>query len=336
LEDNKEKPVSEHPSIPLRDRAGWKHLPSPNYKSTIQLIPIAFLIVIGFTLGLSNKSTYADTGQTVIENRGGEYKTELRDAYTLIIAENYSEAADIASAVVQNDPENPVAFLILGISYANRGLQEEASTNLNRAVEFDPDFALAWYNLGVVEESRGNFNEALDAYNHARNIVPHNKSYMDGFSRVNNAILNGEISESPDAVSEDAYLEAIGALNRGTVDDLAFAENIFRGLIDDKSYDVAYKNMLALTLAREGRRDEAETILLDVVDAEPGYSVAWYNLGMIRESNGRIEDALHDFEMAYNSSSLESFREIAESEMERISAFLGTETNTAPPVYNTP
>ncbi|MCX6645629.1 MAG: tetratricopeptide repeat protein [bacterium] len=323
-------------SFSLRDHAGWNHLPSPNFKFTLKLLPIALLIVIGFSLGLSNKGTNTDSGQSVIENRGGAYKAQLRDAYAFIIAENYSEAADIASGVAQIDPENPVAYMILGLAYAHRGLGEEASTSLNHAVEIDPDFDLAWYNLGVVEESRGNFEPALDDYNHARELEPDNKPYLGAFSRVSNAIINATASESPEAESENAFLTAITALNRGSDEDFAFAENIFRSLIDDKPYDVAYKNMLALTLAREGRQDEAERILMEVVEAEPGYSDAWYNLGMIRESMGQIEEAQHDFEMAYNSSSLDSFREIAKSEMDRISGLPETETNATPTVYNTP
>jgi tetratricopeptide (TPR) repeat protein len=336
LVDNKEKPGLKRPSFSWRDHAGWSHLPSPNFKFTNKLLPIILLIVIGFSLGLSNKKTYADSGQSVIENRGGEYKTQLREAYAFIIAENYTEAADVAGEVAQNDPENSVAYLLLGLAYAHRGLSEEASTSLNQAVEIDPDFALAWFNLGVVEESRGNFEPALAAYNHARELEPDKNSYLDAFSRVNNAIIDGALSESPEARSENAFLTAVTYLNQGSDEDLAFAENIFRSLIDDKPYDVEYKNMLALTLAREGRQDEAETILREVVEAEPGYSDAWYNLGMIRESMGHIEEALHDFEMAYNSSSIDSFREIAKSAIDRLSELRETDTNVTPPVYNTP
>lgn len=293
----------------------------------MKLLPLVLFIIIVFSVSLSNPTTFASSGRALINERGGDYKEQLKEAYALIVARNYNEAAMLAGEIARIDPENSFAYHILGLAHANRGFTEEASASLNRAVELDSDFTMAWYNLGIVEESRGEFGFALDAYQHALDLEPENKTYSDARNRANEIVLNGSGWDFRETESERVFLTAVNAANRGGAEELAFAESIFRSLLTDRPYDVASMNMLGFTLARQGRHDEAERVLLEVVDTEPGYSDAWFNLGMLRESMGRLEEALNDFETAYNSSSFDSFREIARREADRISALLESETN---------
>ena len=92
--------------------------------------------------------------------------------------------------------------------------------------------------------------------------------------------------------------------------------------------------MLGLALTRQGRFDEAEMHFLKAVGEEPGFSDAWYNLGMLRRAQGRLEEALSDFETAFNSSSLESFRGAIIKEIRVIQALLENETAMAPSEIN--
>ena len=328
--EEKKKSGFRRSSFSWYDPTDWGHTPSADFKFTIKVLPIVLLMIIAFSFGISNSGTYASAGRSMINHLGGNSKSQLREAYAYIVAKNYDGAAVLAGEVARDDPDNPLAYLILGLAHAHRGLTEEASASLHRAVELDPGFAMAWYNLGVVEESRGELTLALEAYNHAHEIEPDNVSYSDGLDRMKETILNGTNWDFQETEIERVFLSAVNAANRGGEQDLAFAEDIFRNLVAERPYDVASKNMLGFTLARQGRHAEAEEVLLEVVDAEPGYSDAWYNLGMIRESLGRLEEARHDFETAYNSSSVSSFREIAQREMNRITAILETETNVTP------
>src|SRR3989304_6089362 len=89
-------------------------------------------------------------------------------------------------------------------------------------------------------------------------------------------------------------------------------------MIEDRPFDIAASNMLAMTLAKQGNLDEAEKLLLAVTRDEPGYADAWYNLGIIHASMGELIRAREDFRMAYSSSSQESFKENAAREIDEI------------------
>lgn len=332
--ERKKKSGFRRSSFPWYDPSDWGYKPSTEFRFTIKMIPLVIVLILGFSLGLSNPISFASSGRQIIDDRAGEYKNKLRNAYALIVSKDYNQAAVLAGEVAQIDPENILAHQILGLAHAHRGLTEEASASLNRAVELDPEFTMAWYNLGVVEESRGEFVLAMEAYRTAKELEPDNEIYSNAYNRMNEIALNGNNWDFRETETERIFLLAVSAANRGGEEDLVFAENIFRTLLLDRPYDVSSMNMLGFTLAREGRHDEAEEILIRVIEIEPGYPDAWFNLGMLHESMGRFEEALVDFETAHHSSSLGSFREIAMMEADRVRELLISETIVTPSGYN--
>lgn len=332
--EGKKKSRFRRSSFSWYDPTDWGYKPSTEFRFTVKMIPLVIVMILGFSLGLSNPMSFASGGRQIIDDRAGDYKSKLRDAYSMIVSRDYTQAAVLAGEVAKIDPENVLAHHILGLAHARRGLTEEASASLNRAVELDPEFTMAWYNLGVVEESRGEFVLAMEAYLAAKELEPDNEIYSKAYDSMNEIVLNGSNWDYRETEFERIFLLAVSAANRGGEEDLGFAENIFRMLLLDRPYDVASMNMLGFTLAREGRHDDAEEVLIRVVEIEPGYPDAWFNLGMLHESMGRFEEALVDFETAHHTSSLGSFRERAMVEADRVRELLISETIITPSGYN--
>jgi len=303
----------------------WGYKPSEDMRITIRLVPIAIVILLIFTFGLAATRSQKGNATQLFDERGGQYKDQLEEAYTLVVNGDYDSASQVASGVLRNDPQNPLAHTIQGLSHARRGLTEEAAISFETAVTLDPEFELAWFNLGVVEESRGEFERALEAYEKAYDLDPSRTLYRTSTERLTELIHGEDRGEWRETEAERLFLNGVSAVNRGGTEDLVYAEGIFRSLLENRPYDVASRNMLGKTLARQGRVDEAETEFLQVVSEEPGFSEAWYNLGMLYRSQGRLEDAIRNLEIAYDTSTVESFRDNTLVQLDEIRSSLESE-----------
>ncbi len=296
------------------------------------MIPIVIVLILGFAVGLKANRGPGGTAARLLTNYSGVHKAQLHDAYSLLVSGNYAQAATLAASVKRNDPDNPLAWHIIGLADAHRGLTEEAAINFERACELNPDFHEAWFSLGIVDENRGEYARALAAFRAAAEIEPDKSMYRDAVERMVGIVMGDTGWELEEAQAGRMFLSGIDAVSSGTPDDLDYAETIFRSLLLDRPYDVAGRNMLGLTLTRLGKFDEAEQHFIRVVNEEPGFADGWFNLGMLHRSQGRLEEALLDFETARNSSSLDSFRAATMREIEAVRAILATETPLPPPV----
>jgi len=312
------------------DASDWGYTPSEDFRITLRFIPIVLVLILGFSLGLTSTRSTAGTAVKLIDELGADHKPELEEAYSYIINQDFARAYSIASAVLVEDPENAMAYHIVGLSNARRGLTEEAAVNFQNAVEYNPEFVQAWYDLGIVEESRGEFTSALAAYETALELEPDNPNTSSAVHRIREIVAGEGGWAWNEHEAERLFRDGLAAVNLGDPTSLAYAESIFRALVEDRPFDVSSRNMLGLTLARQGKPIEAEDVLERVVLEEPGYSDAWYNLGMLHRSQGRLEEALNDFETAYSSSALPTFRDITLREIEELRNLLESEVRISP------
>jgi len=306
------------------------YTPSKAFTGTLRAIPLVLVLFIGFAVGVSVYENREGTVRKNLGKRGGAESVILKEAYSHIVSGDYTKAASISADVLRTEPNNSLARFILGLADAKRGLTEEAVANFTKAVELDPDYSLAWFNLGVTEESRDEFERALTAYEKAAKLEPKNQRYRETAEKIREIMTGQGTLERREFDDEKLFLEGTDAVNRGDESGLAYAENVFRSLAKDHPYDSAAQNMLGLTLAKQGKVDEAEKIFLDIVDAEPGFADAWFNLGMVHGSMGRYDDALSDFESARNVSNLETFRKSVSLEIDRMKKLIDSGKNANP------
>jgi Flp pilus assembly protein TadD len=301
--------------------------PAPFFdiKLTFKVLPLLLVLFIGIALGLNKGPSGASR---VISEKGGEYSASLEQALKMISSGDFTQAAQTASAVLRADPDNALAHHLLGLADARRGLVEEAAASFENSVELDPGFAASWYNLGMVKETRGEFTGALADFRKASELEPSNRIFSKAVDRVGQ-VLTGEGEWSLRESEESSlFMQGVEALDRGGDEDLVYAESVFRDLSEKRPYDVATKNMLGLTLARRGLLPEAESVLLEVVDTEPGYADAWFNLGMLHLALGRNDDALREFRTALSLADNDSLKAASEREIQSInSAESSAETN---------
>jgi tetratricopeptide (TPR) repeat protein len=66
--------------------------------------------------------------------------------------------------LVRSEPDDALAYFLLGCEAAERGLASEAQAALAAAVERDPEYTAAYRHLGNALEHLGRFEEAVAVY----------------------------------------------------------------------------------------------------------------------------------------------------------------------------
>lgn len=71
-------------------------------------------------------------------------------------------ALNILEKLLETEPHNPQAYVLLGQVYANRGAWAEAEKNCRRAMQIDKLTLEAYYTLGLVLQHQARVSEAID------------------------------------------------------------------------------------------------------------------------------------------------------------------------------
>ncbi len=147
----------------------------------------------------------------------------------------FERAEELYRQALAVDPGNARAHAHLGALYSRQGLYRRAYDELRAAVRRDPDLALAHYHLGIVCRELGDL-KAAETHFWATRLDP-------AFSGQSFYFL-GEM-----ALAEGHYAQA---------------ESFFRRALTFNGVDVKAHGMLALTLRKLGRSQEARAVLENV------------------------------------------------------------------------
>lgn len=90
----------------------------------------------------------------------------------------YSQAEQLFSSVLQQDPDNAFALNMLGLIAFHAGRLDDAEKRYIQAIQVQPVFSAAYSNLGNVYEKKGQFDKALSAFDQALRQNPENTSAM--------------------------------------------------------------------------------------------------------------------------------------------------------------
>lgn len=182
----------------------------------------------------------------------GASRTALGDA---------AGALEILEPLVRVQPGIAMVHAEYGIALAKLSRPAQAITALRRAVGLRPDLVRAWLALGDQLETVGDALAARDA-----------KSWHARYSG-----RAAELSVADKAVSENQ---------------LQRAEAILRSHLQTLPSDVLAIRLLADVCARSGRDEEACTLLLDALQAEPGFHAARQDLVMAFNRREMPTDAM--------------------------------------------
>jgi len=84
-----------------------------------------------------------------------------------------NEAAELLHQVIQVEPNNAPALVLLGLIESDFQMHVEAEQHLTQATIAEPTNAQHWDNLGVVQQNAQKYAEANDSFNKSLDLNPH-------------------------------------------------------------------------------------------------------------------------------------------------------------------
>lgn len=99
-------------------------------------------------------------------------KAQLSAGQYLLLATRYEDARARARKVIEREPANAAAHVLLGNALAGLKDYDAAAASIERAIEFDPNRGLSYATLGAIQTVRGRTPEAESAYARAIEVNP--------------------------------------------------------------------------------------------------------------------------------------------------------------------
>jgi Flp pilus assembly protein TadD len=99
-------------------------------------------------------------------------KERLVSGRALLLAGRINEAIAELSTAVSIDPKLGEAHNLLGVAFAQKGMQDRAKDSYERAVKAEPDDAQTLNNLGFSLYQNGNYRAAVDRLKRAVKLAP--------------------------------------------------------------------------------------------------------------------------------------------------------------------
>ena len=184
-------------------------------------------------------------------------------------AKKYTIAADHISKAIAILPENAEAHNSYGLVLSAIGRLEDAISSYRKAVEIKPDFVEAYSNMGITFKIQGRMEECLDSY---RGAISYDPNSINAHYNLGNSLV--EMGRLDEAVESYQTVLTI------TPDDAEALKNLGN----------VYKKL--------GRMDEALFSLRKAISIRPGDAQAHSSLGDALKETGFLEDAVEHFRKA--------------------------------------
>lgn len=194
-------------------------------------------------------------------------------AYTMFSRGKYSESISYLTEILQKNPHDVEALVMIGNAYTSSGDDSKALENFLRAVKFKPDCVPAHLNAGYIFRRAGDLDRAIFHFTRILEIDPKN---IPACSELSVALLHA-----------GKYADA---------------EVILRHLISIEPDSPMHRNNRGLALASLGKLDDAIAEYREAVRREPAYDVAYYNMGntFARQEKWREAAAEYETALKYN------------------------------------
>ncbi|MGH6877662.1 MAG: tetratricopeptide repeat-containing sulfotransferase family protein [Rhizomicrobium sp.] len=205
-----------------------------------------------------------------------------------------------ARDVLDEDPGNSSALLVLGAALQRQGKAEAARAVLEPLASSQPQMASAQLELGLALDDLRDRRAAFAALSRAVDLNP---MFLDAWFALGDrfALVHGNDScassdgnndEPPDDNSQ--LHEASAALHEGHLD---AAERLLQELQKLRPADARPIKLLADTVLRMGRRHEAEALLERCLELSPDWLAARFRYATVLFAQGHFKTSLPQIEV---------------------------------------
>ncbi|MFD7322602.1 tetratricopeptide repeat protein [Streptomyces sp. NPDC059875] len=210
------------------------------------------------------------------------------------------KALEIADGLLLDDPLHGGALDVRAIALLGLGHADEALTILDQRTRTDPEDVRVRVLQAFVLSASGKFDEAVHALEAADRLQPEHPGVrlrlaqtLINAGRENEALrtLDQVLKLDPD--DPDALF--LHGLLRWQIGDLAGAESELSRVVDLAPAWALPRAYLGDVLLRQGRTDEALTLLDTAITADPGLDAAWVTRGETLSELARWDEAAESF-----------------------------------------
>ncbi len=217
--------------------------------------------------------------------------------------ENFEEAINNFTKVIEIDPNFKYVYNYRGFSYGSLRKYEEAIKDYTKAIEINENYKEVYYNRGVNYGSLRKYEEAIKDYTKAIEI---DENYKEAY--YNRGVNYGSLGKYEEAIKDytkaieidENYKEAYYSrgLNYNSLEKYEEALKDFTKVIEiDENYKYAYFYR-GLVYININKYEEAIKDYTKAIEIDENYKEAYHNRGFSYSSIKNYKEALKDFTKA--------------------------------------
>ncbi|MCB9265808.1 MAG: tetratricopeptide repeat protein [Lewinellaceae bacterium] len=240
---------------------------------------------------------------TLIEQFPNSSGYRMQRAVLYIRLGEHQRAIDGLNAALAIEPDNALAYNLMGLAYQENEALEPAEKAFEKAIELEPGLAAGYYSLGVVRQQEMRYQEALELFDKATALDESLQVAYFHRALVHKAMGN------VDAAMQD-YSRILGQdgaaapqiwLNRGITrkmsgDIMGALADIERAISLSGEEDAVLYKMRGNIYLLLGNYLAAELDYTRSVGIDPSFAEAYYNRGIARILAYNRPDACLDFQ----------------------------------------
>jgi tetratricopeptide (TPR) repeat protein len=201
----------------------------------------------------------------------------------------YVDAFRLWNDAAAKSHNNYRAHSNLGLAYAENGDHPQAIRQYQQSIRLQPNFPDAHFSLGLALVHEGRLDEALVSYNNAKSFMPYDLACYINIANVYTDQNRLDLAEAELRKAVELGLSA------------ASLRPTWRAPLTTDSDSVllsrAYFN-LGNTVTRLGRGGEAADLYRAAIQYNPLHEKARYGLGLALMNEGKVVEAIEQFEAA--------------------------------------
>ena len=249
---------------------------------------------------LAEASIHLETAKSINPNTAS---VKLNETRLLLKQNKVKEALVIAKKTNESFPDDVDSISVLGSCLIANGDIKESLRYLNKAIEFNPNYAEALINRGLIWLKQENKTNALIDLEKAHNLKPHIKQIWDLVIS-----LKIELKQFEDTITLAKGMYKLDPRNEKVSANIALcyqnlkiydqAQAFYEKAISLKPDFVdAYYNM-GTVFQDQGKLEQAIEAYKKSISLKPSFVEAYNNLGVVLKDQGKLEEAIEVYKKA--------------------------------------
>ncbi len=216
---------------------------------------------------------------------------------------NFESALYSYEKAIKLKPDYAEAYCNMGMSFNEKGDLKEAIKSYRKTLEINPDHIGAHYNLGAIHSKTGELNLAIKNYKKANSLNPQNASIYNNLGEIYNKMgnLNESIINYKKAIElQPTFWQAYNNLSLVYEEkgDIQPAIKICQKSIEiEPKNPDAYNNLGVLYFKLKNYKRALEKIQ-KAINLKSNFTVAYNNLGNVFKEMKDYDKALYHYEQA--------------------------------------